>query len=126
MTLQTRGEDHARMAPVSENRRQDARVRGSCAITFSGVNAGRFVIGDGQMLNLSARGVGIRGNQRLKPGMELALFIELPDGEEHVCVPEARVSWVNGRRFGVALRTVKPEDRDRLKSLLGKRHGDKG
>lgn len=50
--------------------------------------------------------------------MELALFIELPDAEDHLCIPEARVSWVSGRRFGVALRTVKLEDQNRLRFFL--------
>jgi hypothetical protein len=108
--------DSASESPL--NRRGDTRLTGRFGLTFSGVDRGELIMGDGQVLDLSAEGVGISGNRLLKPGMDLALFIELPDSEDHLCIPEARVSWVNGRRFGVALRTLKQEDRNRLRFFL--------
>ena len=77
-----------------------------------------MIVGDGHILDLSQEGIGVHGDRSLKPGMELALFIELPDSEDHLCIPEARVSWVKGRRFGVSLRTMKPEDHNRLRDFL--------
>lgn len=100
------------------NRRREPRVGGQFGLTFSGVEEGRLMMGHGQVLDLSEGGVGIRGNRLLRPGMALALFIELPDAEDHLCIPEARVSWVSGRRFGVALRTLKLEDQNRLRFFL--------
>lgn len=102
----------------SLNRRRGARLAGRFGLMFSGVDDGQLIMGDGQVTDLSHEGVGISGNRLLKPGMELALFIELPDSEDHLCVPEARVSWVRGRRFGVAVRTLKREDRNRLRYFL--------
>lgn len=105
------------------NRRREPRIGGQFGVMFSGMDGGQFVMGDGQVLDLSDEGIGIRANRLLRPGMELALFIELPDSEDHLCIAEARVSWVNGRRFGVALRTLKLEDQNRLRFFLWDRHG---
>jgi Tfp pilus assembly protein PilZ len=91
---------------------------GQFGLTFSGMDEGQIVMGDGHVLDLSRGGIGVRGNRLLKPGMDLALFIELPDSEDHLCIPEARVSWVSGRRFGVALRTLRLEDQNRLHYFL--------
>jgi hypothetical protein len=87
-------------------------------LTFSGMDEGQILMGDGQVLDLSQEGIGAHAKHLLKPGMELALFIELPDSEDHLCIPEARVAWVSGGRFGVALRSLKPEDRRQLRRLL--------
>lgn len=104
-------------------RSESSRRRGPCAgrrfgLTFSGVDEGRIVMGDGHVLDLTQEGIGIRGDRFLKPGMELALFVELPDSEDHLCIPEARVSWARGRCFGVVLRTIKLEDHNRLRHFL--------
>ena len=87
-------------------------------LIFSGVVDGRLMMGDGHVIDLSRDGIGIRGDRVLRRGLELALFIELPDAEDHLCIPEARVSWVSGRRFGVALRTLRREGQNRLRFLL--------
>lgn len=83
------------------NRRLTERVPAEVALVYSGMDAGDMLMGDGQVTNLSERGIGIRGNRLVKLGMELALFIELPGSEEPVCIAQSRVSWVSGRRFGV-------------------------
>jgi Tfp pilus assembly protein PilZ len=108
------------LVPVESeiNRRQAPRMNGEFALTFSGMDDGQMVMGDGQVFDLSQGGMAVLANRLVKPGMELALFIELPDSEEHLCVPEARVSWVRGRRFGIALRTLRLEDRNRLRYFL--------
>jgi hypothetical protein len=103
---------------TTDNRRKGARMPGRFGLTFSGVDGGQFVMGDGQVMDVSPGGIGVRGNRLLKQGMEVALFIELPDSDDHLCVPEAHVSWVKGRRFGVALRSLKLEDENRLRFFL--------
>lgn len=113
--------DSLQTAESTSNRRREPRVDGRFGLTFSGVDGGQIVMGDGLVMNLSHEGIGIRGNRLLKPGMELALFIELPDFDDHLCIPEARVSWVKGCRFGVALRTLKLEDQNRLRFFLWER-----
>ena len=100
------------------NRRQSSRVTGAYGLTFSGVDGGRFMMGDGEVIDLSNEGIGILTDRPVRAGMDLALFIELPDSEDHLCIPEARVSWVKGHRFGVALRTLKREDQHRLRFFI--------
>lgn len=100
--------------PQDANRRQAARRPKKLGLTFSGVVGRQLLFGEGEVTDLSPGGAGIRGNREVQPGMDVALFIEIPGAEDHVCVPEARVSWVDGKRFGVALRTVAREDRDVL------------
>ena len=56
-------------------------------------------------------------NQGVKPGMELALFLELPDSDSPLCIPQAIVSWVDGRRFGVELRDARGKDPEWLERL---------
>lgn len=100
------------------NRRRQPRVGGRFGLIYSGMDRGQIMMGDGQVLNLSREGIGIRTDRLLKPGMELALFIELPDAEEHLCISEALVSWVSEGRFGVSLRTLRLEDQNRLRFFL--------
>jgi hypothetical protein len=100
------------------NRRREVRMSAQLGLIFSGVVDGRLMMGDGHVIDLSRDGIGIRGDRVLRRGLELALFIELPDAEDHLCIPEARVSWVSGRRFGVALRTLRREGQNRLRFLL--------
>ena len=50
--------------------------------------------------------------------MELALFVDIPGMEEPLCVAQSRVSWVEGRRFGVELGAMKLEDMNHLGFFL--------
>lgn len=106
------------LVEADSNRRREPRVDGRCGLIFSGMDQGQIVMGDGGVLDLSQEGIGAHANQSLKPGMELALFLELPGSEDHLCIPEARVSWVRGHRFGVALRSLTLEDQNRLRFFL--------
>jgi hypothetical protein len=71
--------------------------------------------------NFSDAGIGIRGNRLVQLGMELALFIDLPGIEEPVCIAQSRVSWVNGRRFGVEMVTPKLEVQNALRFYVWNR-----
>jgi hypothetical protein len=119
---QTISIDPARRSKESlVNRRRTARAHSRLSITISYVDADRFAMDHGRVTNLSEDGMGLRGDRPLKPGTEVALFIALPDSEDELCIPEARVSWATGRQFGVALRTLHREDQERLQSFLSKR-----
>lgn len=119
MKLKTGEKDDSLITVESElNRRRGPRMDGRFGLTFSGRDGGRMMISDGHVMDLSREGIGVRSNRLVRPGMELALFLELPDSEDHLCVPEARVSWVTGQRFGVSLRTIKLEDHNRLRVFL--------
>jgi hypothetical protein len=102
-----------------ENRRQLPRVVGPFNLTFSGMDKDHMIMGEGIVIDLSREGIGVRGNRFVKPGMHLALFIELPGSEEHFCIPDARVSWMMGSRFGLHVETLSLDDQSRLCTFLG-------
>jgi hypothetical protein len=106
-------------ATAKDNRRQAPRVGGRFNLTFSGMDAGHMIVGEGIVTDLSREGVGVRGNRFVKPGMHLALFIELPDSDDHFCIPDARVSWMIGGRFGLRVENLSLEDQSRLCNFLG-------
>ncbi len=82
------------------------------------MGTGQMLIGDGMVTNLSLGGIGIRGNRSVTPGMEVALFIDLPGLKEPLCVAQSRVSWVAGCRFGVELGSLKLEEKKHLHFFL--------
>jgi hypothetical protein len=87
-------------------------------LLYSGMDSGQMLMGDGGVTNLSANWIGIRGNRSVQPGMELALFVDLPGMEEPLCVAQSRVSWVAGRRLGVELGALKLEEQNHLRFFL--------
>ncbi|MDP1947465.1 MAG: PilZ domain-containing protein [Nitrospirota bacterium] len=100
------------------DRRQKNRTPTIFTLLYSGVDSGQMLIADGVVTNLSANGIGIRGNRSVALGMELSLFVDLPGMEEPLCIGQSRVSWVEGRQFGVELGAMKPEDMNHLRLFL--------
>lgn len=88
------------------------------SLTFSGMDAKEMLIETGVVTDLCQDGLGIHAQRPLKPGIELALLIGCPDSNDHMCIPEARVAWASGDRFGVSIRMMKPEDRERLRQMF--------
>lgn len=104
--------------PGQSNRRHRKRTQALFTLLYSSMDAGQMLIGDGLVTNLSPSGVGIRGNRSVTPGMEMALFIDLPGLEEPLRIAQSRVSWVAGRRFGVEMETLKSAERNHLQCFL--------
>ena len=100
---------------AQSNRRHGNRTPTIFSLLYSGMNDGQILMGDGVVTNLSPNGVGIRGSCLVRPGMELALFVDLPGVEEPLCIAQSRVSWVEGRRFGVELGPLKLEEKNHLR-----------
>jgi len=101
--------------PSDDNRRGTERVPAQFSLMYSGMSDGRMLIGNGVVSNVSKSGIGILGNQLVKHGMDLSLFIDLPGIEEPICIAETRVSWVSGRRFGVEMISPKLEVQNELR-----------
>ena len=101
--------------PSDDNRRGTERVPAQFSLMYSGMSEGRMLIGNGVVSNVSKSGIGILGNQLVKRGMDLSLFIDLPGIEEPICIAESRVSWVSGRRFGVEMISPKLEVQNELR-----------
>ncbi len=104
--------------PGQSDRRYGNRTPALISLLYSGMGAGQMLIGDGMVTNLSPGGIGIRGNRSVTPGMEVALFIDLPGLKEPLCVAQNRVSWVAGCRFGVELGPLKSEEKKHLHVFL--------
>ena len=80
--------------------------------------AGEILMGNGIVTDLSPLGLGIRGNAVVMPGMELALFLYLPDGKDPLFVMETKVAWTSGRQFGVEIRDMGLREGNRLRHFL--------
>ncbi|MCE9535298.1 MAG: PilZ domain-containing protein [Nitrospirae bacterium] len=104
--------------PGQSDRRHKSRTPTIFTLLYSGIDSGQMLIADGVVTNLSTNGIGIRGNRSVTLGMELALFVDIPGMEEPLCVAQSRVSWVEGRRFGVELGAMKLEDMNHLGFFL--------
>jgi PilZ domain len=104
--------------PGQSDRRHGNRTPALFSLLYSGIDAGEMLIGDGMVTNLSASGIGIRGNRLVTPGMEVALFIDLPGLKEPLCIAQSRVTWVEGCQFGVELGTLNLEEKKHLHFLL--------
>jgi hypothetical protein len=104
--------------PGQSDRRHSNRTPAIFSLLYSGMDAGQMLISDGIATNFSPGGIGIRGNRAVTPGMEMALFVELPGLEEPLCIAQSRVSWVAGRRFGVELGTQTLEEKNHLQFFL--------
>jgi hypothetical protein len=104
--------------PRQSERRHGVRTPTILSILYSGMDSGQMLMGDGVVTNLSSSGIGISGDRSVTPGMEVALFVDLPGVEEPLCIAQSRVSWVEGRRFGVELGTLKLEEKNHLGFFL--------
>jgi hypothetical protein len=80
--------------------------------------SGEVLMGDGMVTDLSHHGLGVRGNTPVTPGMELTIFLYLPDGKDPLFVMETRVAWASGRRFGVEILKMNLRERNRLRHFL--------
>jgi hypothetical protein len=101
------------------NRRQDPRPPVEFGLMYSAQDpSGEILMGDGMVTDLSHTGLGIRGNALVTPGMELMIFLYLPDGQDPLFVMETRVAWSSGRRFGVEILKMNLRERTRLRYFL--------
>jgi hypothetical protein len=100
------------------DRRLGNRTPTLFSLLYSGMDSDQMLIGDGIVTDLSPNGIGICGNRSVTPGIEMALFIDLPGLEEPLCIAQSRVSWVTGHRFGVELGSMKLEEKKHLQFFL--------
>ena len=104
---------------AGRERRKESRIGGQFKVRYSGSDDNKIVMGHATIVDLSRYGFGLQGARGLKLGMELALFLELPDTNDTLCIPQAYVSWIDGRRFGVELRAARDKEPIWLDCLAG-------
>ena len=106
-------------AATAADQRQASRTPVEFGLMYSAQDrSGEILMGDGMVTDLSHHGLGIRGNTPVTPGMELTIFLYLPDGQDPLFVMEARVAWTAGRRFGVEILKMNLRERNRLRHFL--------
>lgn len=101
------------------NSRVDSRVPVDFGLMYSAQDErGDLIMGDGTVVDISNKGLGIRGNMAMKTGLEMTLFLYLPDGQDPLFIMEARVAWSVGHRFGVKILKMNLRERNRLRYFL--------
>ena len=101
------------------NRRQSPRPSIEFGLMYSTQDhSGEIIMGDGMVTDLSPTGLGIRGNASVKQGMDLTIFLYLPDGQDPLFIMEAKVAGASGRRFGVEILKMNLRERNRLSYFL--------
>ncbi len=103
---------------VSAEQRRIPRTPVSFGLMYSGISKNDVLMGDGTVINLSEGGLGIRGNQPVKVGMELTMFLYLPDGNDPLFVLETSVAWTAGSLFGIMFKKLSLREGNRLRSFL--------
>ncbi|MBK9307791.1 MAG: PilZ domain-containing protein [Nitrospira sp.] len=85
---------------------------------YSGFNGEDVLIGDGFVADLSEGGVGIRGNCPVQVGMDLTLFLYVPNEEDPLFILEGTVAWTTGPLFGVTLKELSLSEGNRMRVFL--------
>jgi len=117
--LKGRTQRPVNVTSLAYNRREADRLPVEFGLMYSAEDLkGELIMGDGRVTDLSRRGLGIRGTTVVSPGMELTMFLYLPDGQDPLFIVEARVAWSAGHRFGVHLLRMNLRERNRLHYFL--------
>ena len=104
--------------PVSD-RRSDHRVHIDFRLMYSAQDdREEMIMGDGSVVDLSNKGLRVRGNMAVKSGLEMTLFLYLPDGRDPLFVLSAKVAWSKGHEFGVEILKMNVRERNRLRYFL--------
>ena len=108
-----------RHTPPVSDRRSDHRVHIDFRLMYSAQDAREeMIMGDGSVVDLSNKGLRIRGNMAVKSGLEMTLFLYLPDGRDPLFVLSAKVAWSRGHEFGVEILKMNVRERNRLRYFL--------
>ena len=101
------------------DRRSDHRVPVDIRLMYSAQDDGKeLIMGDGRVVDLSNNGLRIRGTAAVTPGLEMTLFLYLPDGRDPLFVLSARVVWARGYHFAVEILQMPLRERNRLRYFL--------
>ena len=104
--------------PGHSDRRHGSRTPTFFSLFYSYMDSSQTLIGDGIVTDLSSSGIGIRGNRSVVPGMNVTLSMDLPGMEKLFSITRSRVSWVEGCRFGVEIKTLTLEEKNYLRFYL--------
>ena len=101
-------------------RRNEPRVPVDVRLMYSAQDEEHeLIMGDGSVVDLSNSGLRIHGNVAVRSGLEVTLFLYLPDGHDPLFVLSASVTWSRGHAFGVEILKMTVRERNRLRYFLG-------
>ena len=106
------------LQPTSVERRHILRTPVTFGLMYSGLIGRDVLIGDGLVVDLCKGGLGVRGNHPVRVGMELTMFLYLPDGDDPLFILETTVTWSSGNRFGVEFKKLNLREGNRLLEFL--------
>lgn len=93
-------------------------------VCYSGMDNGRFVLGDGTVTATSSHAMQIQGDCPVKPGMELALMVAIPNTEDHLCLVGGQVSSATWNCFEVDIRQTPEALRAQLELIEKNCHAE--
>jgi PilZ domain-containing protein len=96
-------------------KRQQPRFTAQFRSTFSGGQRE----GQGKTLDLSDGGCRIETDQPVVVGASFECRIYAPGMDWPLRIEEAQVRWVNGKIFGVQFLSIRPDERVKLKQIIG-------
>ena len=101
------------------DRRTDHRVHSDFRLMYSAQDdREELIMGDGNVVDLSNKGLRVRGNMAVTSGLEMTLFLYLPDGHDPLFVLSAKVAWSRGHEFGVEILKMNVREHNRLRYFL--------
>lgn len=106
---------------AGRERWKESRIGGQFKVNNFGSDEDKILMGHATITDLSRYGLGLQVAQGHTPVMEPALFLDLPDTNDTLCIPEAYVPLIDGRRFAVELRTAMDKESVWLECLAGQR-----
>ena len=101
------------------NRRGEPRIPVDFGLMYSALDErGELIMGDGAVVDISNRGLRIRGDVAVTPNLEMTLFLYVPDGRDPLFVMNASVAWSAGHQFGVEILKMNLRERNRLRYFI--------
>jgi hypothetical protein len=101
------------------DRRMDNRFPVDVRLMYSAQDErNELIMGDGSVMDISSKGLRIRGNAAVQSGLDMTLFVYLPDGQDPLFVMSAQVAWTTGYEFGVKFLQMNVRERNRLRYFL--------
>jgi hypothetical protein len=92
-------------------------------VDFRMIVADKAGLASGQVIDMTARGCGLRLTKVLTPGQYLTLMVYPGGGPAAVPCDVGRVQWVEGDRAGLAFLSLSLENEGLLHQLCGDRLG---
>jgi hypothetical protein len=93
-------------------------ARQNLQVCYSEMDNGRFVLGDGTITAASAHTMQIHGASPVKPGMELALMVAIPNSDDPLYLVGGQVSSSTLDSFEMDFRQVPKATKEQRGALM--------